>query len=54
MTKYQPNIDVASLVAIDVHTHASISSRTPPDAGRLQMEAGMAKYFGSSLPPALP
>ena len=54
MRKYQSNIDVASLVAIDVHTHASISSRTPPDAGRLQMEAGMAKYFGSSLPPALP
>jgi predicted TIM-barrel fold metal-dependent hydrolase len=54
VAKYQSNIDVDSLVAIDVHTHASISSRTPPDASRLQMEEGMAKYFGSSLPPAMP
>jgi predicted TIM-barrel fold metal-dependent hydrolase len=54
VAKYQSNIDVDALVAIDVHTHASISSRTPPDACTLRMEEGMAKYFGSSLPPAMP
>ena len=54
MAKYRSNIDVDALVAIDVHTHASISSRSPPDTCTLRMEEGMAKYFGSSLPPAMP
>ncbi len=54
VAKYQPNIDVDKLVAIDVHTHASISSRSLPDSSTMRMEEGMAKYFKSALPPAMP
>jgi hypothetical protein len=54
VAKYQANIDIDALVAIDVHTHASISTRTPSDPEKMRMEEGMAKYFKSKLPPAMP
>lgn len=53
MAKYQLNLNVDELVAIDVHTHASVSSRSPIDPCSLIMEEAMAKYFKSKLPPGI-
>ena len=45
MSKYRPNIDLEKLVALDVHTHAHVPTRSPRDPCVLQMEEGMAAYF---------
>ncbi len=53
MSKYQSRIDVASLTALDVHTHANISGRDPPDPCSVILDEAMAKYFKSSKPPTI-
>jgi hypothetical protein len=43
-------IDVDSLVAIDVHTHAELSARTGADGLTPEMRAASAAYFGTGGP----
>src|SRR5690606_35591666 len=52
-SKYQPNIDLDSLVAIDIHTHAKISGRAPRDPCSILLDEAMAKYFKTN-PDAMP
>ena len=48
-------MDVANLVAIDVHTHAEISTREAPDEETKARIEAMAKYFGGKgRPPTIP
>ncbi len=54
MAKYQPALKLADLVAIDVHTHASVSQRQPRDPCSVIFDEAMAKYFKSRLPPTIP
>jgi predicted TIM-barrel fold metal-dependent hydrolase len=55
MSKYVPNINVSKLVAIDVHTHAEISSRAPRDPCSIAFEEAMSKYFKETMPrPTIP
>jgi predicted TIM-barrel fold metal-dependent hydrolase len=55
MSKYVPKIDVSKLVAIDVHTHAEISSRAPRDPCSIAFEEAMSKYFKETMPrPTIP
>ena len=55
MSKYVPKIDVSKLVAIDVHTHAEISSRAPRDPCSIAFEDAMSKYFKETAPrPTIP
>ncbi len=55
MSKYVPKIDVSKLVAIDVHTHAEISSRAPRDPCSIAFDEAMAKYFKETMPrPTIP
>ena len=55
MSKYVPKIDVSKLVAIDVHTHAEISSRAPRDPCSIAFEQAMSKYFKETAPrPTIP
>jgi predicted TIM-barrel fold metal-dependent hydrolase len=54
MAKYQPALKLADLVAIDVHTHANVSSRQPRDPYSIQFDEAMAKYFKSRQPPTIP
>ncbi len=51
MAKYQPNLKLDQLVAIDVHTHANISGRAPRDPCARDFDDAMAKYFRSGKPP---
>lgn len=39
-----------SLVAIDMHTHATLSTRNPPDEVAIAMDAAMDAYFKQPLP----
>ena len=55
MSKYVPNINVSKLVAIDVHTHAEISGRSPRDPCSIAFEEAMSKYFKETMPrPTIP
>jgi uncharacterized protein len=54
MSRYQSRLNVEQLVAIDVHTHANISSRAPRDPCSVIFDEAMAKYFRSSVPPRIP
>jgi uncharacterized protein len=48
-------MNVKDLVAIDVHTHAEMSSRIPDDPGRQAIQEASAHYFKSQGPrPTLP
>ena len=38
MAKYQPALKLAELVAIDMHTHANVSQRQPPDPCTMCMD----------------
>ena len=38
------------IVAIDVHTHATVSTRNPPDEVAIAMDAAMARYFKEPTP----
>lgn len=49
MTIQPPRIDVDSLVAIDIHTHAEKSCRAPLVEEALAMEEAKAKYFKQAL-----
>jgi uncharacterized protein len=53
MSKYQPRIDVERIVALDVHTHASISTRAPRDPCSIIFDEAMSKYFKSMVPPTI-
>ncbi len=54
MAKYQPALKLSELVAIDMHTHASISQRTPRDPCSMILDEAMSKYFKSRVPPTIP
>jgi uncharacterized protein len=54
MAKYQPALKLSELVAIDMHTHASVSQRTPRDPRNMVLDEAMAKYFKSRVPPTIP
>jgi hypothetical protein len=54
MSKYQPNIDLDAITAIDVHTHAETSARRAPDAATVEFQQYMAKYFKESARPTIP
>jgi predicted TIM-barrel fold metal-dependent hydrolase len=54
MGRYQARLNLAELVALDVHTHASISTRAPRDPCSIIFDEAMAKYFKSALPPTIP
>jgi len=51
MAKYQPNLNLEQLAAIDIHTHANISGRAPRDPCARAFDDAMAKYFRSGKPP---
>jgi predicted TIM-barrel fold metal-dependent hydrolase len=54
MSKYQPKLDLDSVVALDIHTHASISTRAPRDPCSIIFDEAMSKYFKSTVPPTIP
>src|SRR5260370_13581081 len=48
-------MNVKELVAIDVHTHAEVSSRDPTDEATQSFEAAAKKYFKETAPrPTIP
>ena len=53
MAKYQPNLNLDELVAIDVHTHAEVSSRQPRDPCAVLFDEAMAKYFREMKRPSI-
>ena len=53
MAKYQPNLNLDELVAIDVHTHAEVSSRQPRDPCAVLFDETMAKYFREMKRPTI-
>jgi uncharacterized protein len=54
MSKYVPHLNLAELVAIDVHTHAEMSSRAPRDPCSIIFDEAMAKYFREAARPTIP
>jgi len=54
MAKYEPALNLSEIVAIDIHTHANVSQRQPPDPCSIIMDEAMAKYFKSRKPPTIP
>jgi hypothetical protein len=54
MSKYQLNVNLDQIVAIDVHTHANVSTRQPRDPCSIIFDETMAKYFKSAPPPTIP
>jgi predicted TIM-barrel fold metal-dependent hydrolase len=54
MAKYKPNLNLDKLVAIDVHTHAEVSSRAPRDPCSILLDEAKAKYFKESARPTIP
>ena len=54
MTKYKSNLNLEKLVAIDVHTHAEVSSRARRDPCSIVLDEAMAKYFKESARPTIP
>ena len=53
MSKYVPKINVSEIVAIDVHTHAEVSSRSPRDPCCMIFDEAMAKYFKEAGRPTI-
>ena len=53
MSKYQSNIDLDAIVAIDVHTHAEVSTRQPRDPCSIAFDETMANYFKSAPRPTI-
>ncbi len=53
MSQYQCKVDVEKLVALDIHTHASISTREPRDPCSIIFDEAMSKYFKSMTPPTI-
>lgn len=54
MAKYEPKLNLDTLVAIDIHTHAEISSRAPRDPCSILPDEAKAKYFKESARPTIP
>jgi len=54
MAKYAARLKLDELVAIDVHTHANISSRAPRDPCSIIFDEAMAKHFKSAPHPTIP
>jgi len=54
MAKYQPNLNLDQIVAIDVHTHAEVSQRQPRDPCGVIFDEAMAKYFKEMKRPTIP
>jgi uncharacterized protein len=54
MSKYTPRLNLAELVAIDIHTHAEMSSRAPRDPCSILFDEAMAKYFREATRPTIP
>src|SRR5215471_19153155 len=54
MSKYKSRLNIEQLVAIDVHTHANISSRAPRDPCSVIFDEAMAQYFKSAPLPTIP
>jgi uncharacterized protein len=54
MAKYQCKVDTQKIVALDIHTHASISTRSPRDPCSIIFDEAMSKYFKSAVPPTIP
>ena len=42
-------MDLNNLVAIDVHTHAEVSTRIPPDEAARELETAKEQYFKSTV-----
>ena len=53
MSRYRCTIDIDKVVAIDVHTHAEISSRAPRDPCAIAFDEAMATYFKSMHRPSI-
>ena len=51
MSRYAPAIDLEAVTAIDVHTHATLSSRQPRDPCSVLLDEQMQAYFRSAPPP---
>src|SRR5258706_8133004 len=47
-------MNVRDVVAIDVHTHVEVSTRTPMDEADKAKSDAMAKYFGEAKRPTIP
>lgn len=43
-------MNLQDIVAIDVHTHAMVSHRNPPDPVAIAMDEAMAQYFKQTMP----
>lgn len=43
-------MNLQDIVAIDVHTHAMVSQRNPPDPVAIAFDEAMAKYFKQTMP----
>jgi uncharacterized protein len=54
MGKYQARLQLDQIVALDIHTHASISTRAPRDPCSIIFDEAMSKYFKSAVPPTIP
>ena len=54
MSKYKPKLNLAQITALDIHTHASISTRAPRDPCSIIFDEAMSKYFKSAVPPTIP
>jgi uncharacterized protein len=53
MSKYKAKLDLAQITALDIHTHASISTRAPRDPCSIIFDEAMSKYFKSAVPPTI-
>ena len=51
MSKYAPAIDLEAVTAIDVHTHASLSSVQPRDPCSIPLDEHMQAYFKAAPTP---
>lgn len=53
MSKYQCRVDLDAIVAIDIHTHAEVSTRQPRDPCSIAFDEAMAAYFKSVPRPTI-
>ena len=53
MSRYEPRLNLEELVAIDVHTHAEVSTRQPRDPCGVIFDETMAKYFREMKRPTI-
>jgi predicted TIM-barrel fold metal-dependent hydrolase len=51
MSKYAPAIDIEAVTAIDIHTHASLSSVQPRDPCSIPLDEHMQAYFKAAPTP---